>query len=607
MNHNTLIASFFVFTLTSGLTHHSAAQSVINESEVKQTLHVSPGGNDANDGLRGDKPLATIQKAVDLSAQQSTKIILADGQYRQYVHVGKGNRMLVIEAANTGKAVINGADVMANWKPGEISGVLQHEWPHKWGLGQEFSWWGSTPLNRRREMIYVNDKRMIQRANATGNAVPPAELLPGEFTVDESNARIYARPPAGVDFAKSQVEMSVRGYDLNSYPWVQSFSKPLISIQNHSNLVIRGIVVKRAANYMKFGGALQFEGPDDALSADDLPSNILIDRVMVIENNAIGMELSNCRNVTVKNSIFNDNGERGAGMIQVGAERKKDPKTKNIAPRNYLWQDCQFNHNNWRMAGTWGDMNDSAGFKAFGQCADKVLFLRCQFNANQANGYWQDYSGSNITLDHCLIENNTGTGAGGYGILSEMTRGPFTVRDCVIRNNTNAGIISSGSPDVIIENNIVHSNNYIPGIHNNYFCQEIRMNSDTHRDGADFEFSLKGWKITGNTLASLGGQIGGFAVVGQILEMNGAKFPSGLTPQAEFASNVISDHNTWSKNIQDAHGDCYLYSLAATDKKPDMNLKAWQEQSNVHGKQDANSKFVYPIDLSTVQDPTLGK
>ncbi len=607
MSSSAIFSRIIVFAAASAFSHQSTAQAVINESAVKQILHVSPTGNDANDGLQGGKPLATLQKAVDLSGLLPTKIILADGQYRQYLKIGKGTALLILEAKNPGMAVINGADPMTNWKPSATTGVLEHEWPHKWGLSQEFSWWGSTPLNRRREMIYVDDKRMKQRADAVGNALPLAELLAGEFTVDEAQAKIYARPSASQNFATAQVEMSIRGYDLNSYPWVQSYSRPLIEIRERSNIVIRGLVIKRAANYMKFGGALEIEGPDNAMSADDLPTNILIDRITVIENNAIGLELSNCRNVTVKNSIFNDNGERGAGMIQVGAERRKDPKAKVIAPRNYLWQDCQFNHNNWRMAGTWGDMNDSAGFKAFGQCADQVMFLRCQFNGNQANGYWQDYSGSNITLDQCMIENNTGTEAGGYGILNEMTRGPFTVRNCVIRNNTNAGIISSGSPNVIIESNIIHSNNFVPRKPNNYFCQELRVNSDTHRDGGDFEFSLQGWILKGNTLASLGGEIGGFAVVGQILEASGPNFPSGLTPQAEFAKYVTSDHNTWSKNTNDAHGDRYLFSLTATDKIPDINLATWQAQSNAHGKQDIHSKFIYPLDLTSVKDPTLQK
>jgi hypothetical protein len=364
------------------------------------------------------------------------------------------------------------------------------------------------------------------------------------------------------------------------------------------------LVIKRAANYMKFGAALEIAGPDEASGADGLPQNVLIDRVTVIENNAIGMEVSNYRNVTVSDSVFNDNGERGAGMVQVGAERRKDPKAA-IAPRNYLWRDCQFNHNNWRMAGTWGDMNDSAGFKAFGQSSDKVTFLRCQFSHNQANGYWQDYFGSNVVLDHCLVEHNRGTGAGGYGILSEMTRGPFTVRNSVIRNNTNVGIISSGAPDVHIENNALYYNNFNPESANNYFCQEIRINSDAGRDSADFKSGLQGWKLTGNILASLGGEIGGKIVAGQILEINGADFPSGLSPQAEFAHNIVSDRNIWSKNIADPNGDKYLYSPDAKDKQPDINLEEWRTRENLHGKQDLNSKFVYPIDLSKVKDPTI--
>jgi hypothetical protein len=330
----------------------------------------------------------------------------------------------------------------------------------------------------------------------------------------------------------------------------------------------------------------------------------------VTENNAIGMEINNYRNVSVQNSRFNDNGQRGAGMVQVGAERNADPKTPDIAPRNYLFQDCQFNDNNWRMAGTWGDMNDSAGFKAFGQNANGLTFVRCQFVGNQANGFWQDYAGSNTVLDRCLVEKNFGTGAAGYGILSEMTRGPITVTGCVIRNNTNAGFISSGSPGVTIQDSFLYNNNFTPGKADNYWAHEIRINSDTNRGSGDFEFSLKNWKLTGNTFASLGGDIDGKPVIGYLFQVGGEKFPDGLAPAAHFAKHVVSENNTFSKNPTDhanGTGDKILFSLDATDNKPNISLAQWQAQSNAHGKQDQNSKFVFPLDLSAVKDPTQQK
>ena len=402
--------------------------------------------------------------------------------------------------------------------------------------------------------------------------------------------------------------MPVRGYDTGFYSQTQAWSRPLFRVEHHSNIVLRGLVIERDANAMKFGAALHIEGDQTAKGAAELPKNVLIERCLVTENNAIGMEINNYREVTVRDSGFNDNGERGAGMVQVGAEQNADPIAKVFAPRAYLFQDCQFNRNNWRMNGTWGDMNDSAGFKAFGQCANGLTFVRCGFNRNLANGFWQDYAGSNTVLDHCLLEQNSGTGAGGYGVLSEMTRGPITIQNSVIRNNTNAGFISSGAPNVTIQDSFLVGNNFTPGKNDNYFCHEIRMNSDTGRGSGDFEFSLKGWKLLRNTFQSRGGDLDGKQVIGYLFQFGGDKFPDGLSPAAEFAKYVTSEGNTFSKNPTDhENGTGYkiLYSLDASDNKPNITLEQWQAQTNANGKQDQKSKFVFPLDLPNIKDPTV--
>lgn len=583
----------------------------IDESKIVQTFYVSPTGKDSDAGTLAS-PFGTIQKAVDAAGSKATKIVLNDGVYRRYIEVKSGSNLLIFEAKNIGKAIISGADSFKGWKPSETSGVFENTWAQKWGLGTENGWWGSTSFNRRREMVYVAGARLTQRMTDKGDAFASTDLKAGEFTIDEAKGKVFVYPPAGVDLNKVAVEMPVRGYDTSFYPQVQAYSRPLFHISQHSNIVLRGLVVKRAATAMKFGAALLLEGDQTLRSAAELPENVIVDRCVVTENNAIGMEINNYRNVLVKNSRFNDNGERGAGVVQVGAEQNADPKAKNIAPRNYHFIDCQFNDNNWRMFGTWGDMNDSAGFKAFGQCNNGLNFLRCQFNRNQANGFWQDYAGSNTVLDSCIFEKNSGTSAGGYGVLSEMTRGPVTVRKCVIRNNTNAGFICGGAPNLTIEDSYLYGNNFTPGKNDNYWCQEIRINSDTKRGGGDFEFSLKGWKLLRNTFQSRGGDIDGKPVLGQIFQIGGEKFPDGLTPSQEFAKYVVAEGNTYSKNPTDhANGTGYKiqYSISqdAKEGKPNLTLQEWQAQSNANGKQDQKSKFVWPLDLSGVPDPTQTK
>ncbi len=590
----------------TALSSSGFAQAKIDEDKVAQTFYVSPSGKDGNAGTLA-APFGSIQKAVDAAGTSNTKIILADGVYRRYVEVKRGDNLLVIEAQHPSKAIISGADLMTGWKESDTPGVFEREWTPKWGLSSENGWWGSTALNRRREMVYVNDARLEQRVDDKGGPVAATDLKAGQFSINEDESKVLVRPPAGVYLNAAKVEMPVRGYDTGFYPQTQAWSRPLFKVEHHSNIVLRGLVIERDANAMKFGAALHIEGDQTAKSADELPQNVLIERCLVTQNNAIGMEINNYRQVTVRDSRFNDNGERGAGMVQVGAEQNADPKAKTFAPRAYLFEDCQFNDNNWRMNGTWGDMNDSAGFKAFGQCANGLTFVRCQFNRNLANGFWQDYAGSNTVLDHCLLEQNSGTGAGGYGVLSEMTRGPITIQNSVIRNNTNAGFISSGAPNVTIQDSFLSGNNFTPGKNDNYWCHEVRMNSDTGRGSGDFEFSLKGWKLLRNTFQSRGGDIDGKPVIGYLFQIGGDKFPDGLTPAAEFAKYLTSEGNTFSKNPTDhANGTGFkiLYSLDASDDKPNISLEQWQMQSNTNGKQDQISKFVFPLDLSGVKDPT---
>lgn len=580
------------------------AQSHIDESAVKQVLHVDAAAKTASDSNPGtaESPLKSLSGAVKRAVGKPTRILIHAGVYREYVKVEEGSDILILESVRPGAAILSGSEVYDQWTK-DSSGVLSHAWSKSWGLGNENGWWGSTAYNRRREMVFVNGQRMQQVCDEQGKPVETSRLNPGEFTVQDAAeaepGKIWLNPPAAAQLQPGSIEVTERGVD-SGYTIA---SRPLLEVAAHSNLILRGLVVRHCANYIKFGPAVHLIGgfPKDA---DRLPSNVLVENCLITQNNGIGMEISNYRDVTVRHSQFNENGERGAGSVQVGNEPEHTPGTV-VKPRNYLFEDCQFNSNNWRMVGTWGDMNDSAGFKMFGQNINGYTFLRCQFNRNLANGFWQDYGGSNVVLDHCIAEENRGGAAGGYGVLNEMTRGPFTLRHCLIRNNGNSGFISSGAPGVVLENNVICYNSQDVKFNDQrLYGHEIKINSDTKRGDGDFQFSLKGWTLTGNVLASFGNPIG----KGSIFMIGGEDFPSGRSAAAEFASEIRSDGNTFSKD--DVEKDYFpgrkvMYSLTAKNGPPDIDLPTWQQQKNEHGLQDGHSKFAYPLDLSKAPDPTL--
>ncbi len=55
----------------------------IDESSVTRTLYASPNGNDGNSGATESTPV-TLTKALSVIGTQNTRIILLDGDYRDY-------------------------------------------------------------------------------------------------------------------------------------------------------------------------------------------------------------------------------------------------------------------------------------------------------------------------------------------------------------------------------------------------------------------------------------------------------------------------------------------------------------------------------------------
>lgn len=75
-------------------------------------IYVAPDGNDSNDGLSPEKPLKSIQLAVDKAVDPGTTIILAPGEYRPKARINIDNRNGTHDNYNAmvcldGRAVIN--------------------------------------------------------------------------------------------------------------------------------------------------------------------------------------------------------------------------------------------------------------------------------------------------------------------------------------------------------------------------------------------------------------------------------------------------------------------------------------------------------------------
>jgi alpha-N-arabinofuranosidase len=80
-------------------------------------IHVSPSGNDANDGSSGS-PLKTIQAAAN-KGQPGDTVTVHAGIYREEINPPRGGvegKPIVFQAAPGEKVVIKGSETVTGWK-----------------------------------------------------------------------------------------------------------------------------------------------------------------------------------------------------------------------------------------------------------------------------------------------------------------------------------------------------------------------------------------------------------------------------------------------------------------------------------------------------------
>ncbi len=213
---------------------------------VAETYYVSPAGDDANPGT-AQLPFKTFAKGLSTAvarknANVSVKLVLKDGTYREratIARIGAGTSddaeaALIIQAENTGKAIISGSDIWGGWTPEGANWV--HNWPHNWGSGPQPGGPALGPVALRREMIFVKNQLYRQ-------VLKLEEMGPGKFYVDETADKAYVQPLEGVNMASDTVEVGIRVSTL--------------SIIGRKNIAVKGLVLQHAST----PGAVQLCDP----------------------------------------------------------------------------------------------------------------------------------------------------------------------------------------------------------------------------------------------------------------------------------------------------------------------------------------------------------
>ena len=566
------------------------AEATINENQVEMTFYVSPDGDINAAGTRAD-PL-DLQAAIDQVGDHTpARIVLLDGDYRDYIRVGAGENVLIFEADNPHKARISGADVI-DWKA-VGDGVYSVVWDKDWGLGNTvFKGYKDERdiLSRRKEMLYVDDIRLTPRhEEGTAQPVPADDLGPGELTVDEDADRIYFRPPVGVTMtAGTLVEASVRGTAELGYN-NQKWTRALMLVEDHSNLVFRDLVFMRSANYINVDAAL---GIRSTASASQSPKEAFIENVLVanchfIENNATAMRITSARQVTLRDCLYDDNGERGIHTQQI---------------YGMLAENLTLSRNGWRFT-EWLSGHTAAGWKHIDfrplEESHDLMIRRCRFIDNQTKGFWQDYGGDGpVTFDRCLFENNDHC-----GIDNEMSFGQFRLSDCVVRNNGKTNIKSYGSPKLVLSYTMVYGAR-AGGRTEAQYVANINFFGDARVDIWGDAASSRRFIVEGSTI-----------IVTEDRTNNWYFTNYGVADDNEdwgklgLVHSIASDYNTWFR-VDDGFPMPLAFPGLTTfgdwrDAYPDTSWDDWRTLEVDSGRElDKHSQWT-AVDLNDVPDPTV--
>ena len=400
------LALFSAILVVTGI--RVSAQAHVTEGQTHYLYVDAKSGNDGNSGSQS-APLKTIQAAVDKADSNNvnniaTKIIVNSGVYREAVNIGayrSTGATVTVQAAVTGGAIIDGADVLSNWSL-TSNGIYTHTWTPNLGTCAIPSGWPSTlpTIARRSEMLFINGVPLTE-------VIAESQLRPGTFYVNESSNLIYMDPPSGVTVSSATIEAAVRRQTLN--------------ISGRSDIVLRGLVFRHAASCINSPGVTV-----------NSSSNVLFDSDQAIWNNWSGIGIYRTNNVTVQNSLASYNG--GAGFMSANDQY-------------VLFSYNESDYNNWR--GAQGALFDWA------MAGAKFMYMRSTTVQNhysyhnQAQGLWFDTDNKNITINNATLSGNVMA-----ALQLEADEGPVTVE--------NSRLCGSGSGVNIlnVENLAIKSNTF---------------------------------------------------------------------------------------------------------------------------------------------------
>jgi len=329
-------------------------------------------------------------------------------------------------------------------------------------------------------MIFVNGNPLTQ-------VMAWADLKPGTFFMNPTYAVLHIYPPTGTDMSTAVVEAAVRG--------------TTFAVENRSNIVLRGLVFKQAADCMMTTSANIYSS-----------SNVLIDSVQALWNNWGGLGIYSSNNVTVQNSVASHNGG-------VGFYGDKD--------QNVLLNFNESDYNNWRGAQSafydWG----MGGTKLF-KMRNTTVQNHFSYN-NEAQGLWFDTDNQHITINNATLSGNVQA-----ALQIERNEGPLMLENSRLCSS-GQGVNVLTSAAVTIQNNTFYNNSGTNKVQAEIFVggQAGGKIITDWITGQSHQLFTTGMVISGNTFLN--------ASAGQLVFSTYL----GGTDWTQFASTLNSSNNTW--------------------------------------------------------------
>ncbi len=479
---------FLIFAIFQVTGSRASAQANVVENQTTYIYVDGNLGSDSNSGVQA-KPYKTIQtginKANSLNQQGiGVKVIVNAAVYREAVIIGNykvTSAPLTVQAAVAGTAIIAGSNVVTGWTQ-QNSTTWQAPFSDAAGFCAIPSGWPSTyaPIIRRTEMVFVNGTPLSQVMSFN-------DLKPGTFFFSDAYQMLHIAPPTGTNMSTAVIEAATRPTTL--------------SVVGRSNVVLRGLAFRHAANCMNTTGASVYGS-----------TNVLVDSVQALWNNWGGLGIFTSSNFTIQNSVASYNG--GAGIL--GDQDK-----------SALYSFNETDYNNWR--GAQGAFYDWAmgGTKLFQMRSTTV---KNHFSyGNQAQGLWFDTDNQNITIDTATLVGNVMA-----ALQIERDEGPITVQNSHFCSS-GQGINVLTSPKLTIKNNTFYNNSGT-----NKYQAEVYLAGQAGGKiitdfvtGQSYDLFTTGMVLTGNTFQN--------AASGQLVF---GTYLSG-SDWTQFASTLNASNNTW--------------------------------------------------------------